>query len=76
MEDADPMTIREDTLNDWSELSKRDDCMNRLVPSDIRLMLGEIDRLRAEISWLKREHIPRPSIAEMRAMLDEPNETQ
>lgn len=34
----------------WIEWSRRDDAFNLFVPSDIRLMLGEIQRLRAEFN--------------------------
>jgi len=27
------------TLNDWAELSRRDDCFNQMVPSDLRVLL-------------------------------------
>ncbi len=47
------MSISTDTFRDWLELSRRDDCLDKLVPSDIRLMLGEITRQRREIIELK-----------------------
>lgn len=40
-------------LAQWSEWSKRDDWHTRFVSSDIRQMLGEIERLRETLSIVK-----------------------
>lgn len=32
-------------LSKWKEFSKRADCLDRMVPSDVRLLVGQIDRL-------------------------------
>ena len=44
--------ISSEQLQEWIKVSRRDDCFDRLVPSDVRLMLGEIDRLREGIGRL------------------------
>jgi len=31
------------TLEEWRELSRRDDCLDRLVPSDVRELVSAID---------------------------------
>lgn len=28
------------TLNDWTEFARRDDCLERMVPSDLRQLIG------------------------------------
>ena len=45
--------IDPETLRIWAEWSKRDDACNLFIPSDIRLMLGDIDRLKAEVELWK-----------------------
>ena len=30
------------SLDDWREFAKRDDCLDRMVPSDLRQILGAI----------------------------------
>src|ERR1700733_5890956 len=40
-----PVMISSEQLQEWIKVSRRDDCFDRLVPSDVRLMLGEIGRL-------------------------------
>jgi hypothetical protein len=42
------------TLERWAEWSKQDDWHTRFVGSDIRQMLGEIERLQDEIDYLHR----------------------
>lgn len=44
------MAIDHETLVRWQELAKRDDWHQHFVGSDIRQMLGEIDRLRRDYS--------------------------
>ena len=36
--------IDQETLQKWTDWSKRDDCFTLFVPSDIRQMLGQIER--------------------------------
>ncbi len=43
------MPIDPKLLDEWRDISKYDDALNRFVPSDIRQMLGEIGRLSAPI---------------------------
>lgn len=31
------------TLDDWIEFARRDDCLNHMVPSDLRTILGNIN---------------------------------
>lgn len=40
-------------LDDWREFAKRDDVCDLMVPSDVRVLIGEITRLRAFLA--KRE---------------------
>lgn len=40
------MTIAGRTLVEWVEFSRRDDCLDRMVPSDLRVLIGEIYRQR------------------------------
>lgn len=40
--------MTQDIVEQWTELSRRDDLFNHMVPSDVRMMLGEISRARAE----------------------------
>ncbi len=35
-----------DLIAKWREISRQDDCFDHMVPSDVREMLGEIERLR------------------------------
>jgi len=46
------INITPENLTEWREWSKRDDAMNLFVPSDIRQMLAEIDRLQTQIRAL------------------------
>ena len=36
------MTIGDKTLDEWREFARRDDCLDRMVPSDLRLILGKL----------------------------------
>lgn len=47
--------IDEDTLNVWRAWAKLDGWHYLFVGSDIRQMIGEIDRLRARIKELEHE---------------------
>lgn len=38
-----------DIVERFTEISRRDDCFDHMVPSDVRQMLGDITRLRAQI---------------------------
>lgn len=37
------------------EFARRDDCLDRMVPSDLRLLIGERDRLREELAALSQQ---------------------
>ena len=39
-----------DIVERFTEISRRDDCFDHMVPSDVRLMLKEIVRLRADLA--------------------------
>ena len=45
------MKIAGKTLEEWTELARHDDCLDRLVPSDLRLLIGQIPakRVKAEL---------------------------
>jgi hypothetical protein len=43
------MAIDAETFAKWQEWSRRDDVWKLFVPSDIRVMLAEIERLRAAL---------------------------
>jgi len=38
-----------DLVKEFKEISRRDDCFKHMVPSDVRMMLAEIERLRESI---------------------------
>ena len=38
-----------DIVERFRELSHRDDCLDHMVPSDVREMLSEIERLRSDL---------------------------
>jgi hypothetical protein len=44
-----------DQLDEWREFTKRDDACDHMVPSDVRALIGEIERLRNECGKLKME---------------------
>lgn len=48
------LMVTDNQLDRWTELARRDDWHLTFVGSDIRVMLGEIKRLRAEVERLKR----------------------
>lgn len=37
------MKIGDKTLSEWKEFARRDDCLERMVPSDLRLVLMAIE---------------------------------
>lgn len=37
-------------LNGWKEFSRRDDCLDEMVPSDLRMLIGEIERLQKTLA--------------------------
>lgn len=47
--------IDPETLKTWTEWARRDDCWKLFIPSDIRLMLGEIERLQTALSSAQRQ---------------------
>jgi hypothetical protein len=36
------MQIGDKTLSEWQEFARRDDCLDRMVPSDLRLIVGKV----------------------------------
>lgn len=36
------MQIGDKTLDEWQQFARRDDCLDRMVPSDLRLILGKL----------------------------------
>lgn len=44
--------IDPEMLENWKHVARRDDACNYFVPSDIRVMIGEIERLQAEVKRL------------------------
>ncbi len=38
-----------DLVKKWKLVARRDDVLNRMVPSDIRMLVGEIERLRGTL---------------------------
>jgi hypothetical protein len=34
------------TLKEWREFARRDDCLDQMVPSDLRLLVGELIKAR------------------------------
>lgn len=47
------MNIAGKSLQEWQEFARRDDCLERMVPSDLRQVVGEVERLRAEVQAYK-----------------------
>lgn len=47
--------IDPETLKIWNDWAKRDDCWKFFIPSDIRLMLGEIERLKRQVTSAQRQ---------------------
>ncbi len=43
-----------DLVKKWQEISRRDDCFNHMVPSDVRQLLAEIEHLQVIIIEAKR----------------------
>jgi hypothetical protein len=43
-------TIAGKTVVEWVEFARRDDCLDHMVPSDLRLLVGEIWRLRHQLT--------------------------
>ncbi len=43
-----------DLVKQWKEAARRDDVLASMVPSDIRQLVGEIERLRAALKRLKK----------------------
>ncbi len=41
-----------DIVEHFREISRRDDCFIHMVPSDVRMMLSEIERLRAGLALI------------------------
>lgn len=44
--------MTEEKLNEIRSIMYRDDCCDRMVPSDVRELVGEIDRCRTKIKRL------------------------
>jgi hypothetical protein len=59
------MTISSETFAQWQEWSKRDDWHQRFVGSDIRQMLGEIERSRTALKFcgdMAEEELPHAKV--------------
>ena len=39
---------QKDIVDEFTEISRQDDCFRHMIPSDVRRLLGEIERLRAD----------------------------
>ena len=52
---------QKDIVDEFTEISRQDDCFRHMVPSDVRRLLGEIERLRADRDRLAAivERLPR-----------------
>ena len=48
-----------DLVKRWKEAARRDDLFNHMVPSDVRQLVGEIERLRTERDDYKADYIRR-----------------
>lgn len=46
------MKIGDKTLSEWKEFARRDDCLERMVPSDLRLILMAIEAEREACAQL------------------------
>ena len=44
------MRTDEMTFGELSEFARRDDCLDQMVPSDLRLLVGQIGRLRVSLN--------------------------
>lgn len=44
-----------DLVAQWKEAARLDDLFDHMVPSDVRQLIGEIERLRAECTQLKAQ---------------------
>lgn len=45
-------------IEEIRQIMHRDDALNSLVPSDLRIMVGEIDRLRNTVRTVRDQLIP------------------
>ena len=45
-----------DLVEKWKLAARRDDLFNHMVPSDVRLLVGEIERLRIILTGLAKRH--------------------
>lgn len=43
-------TVSDVQLDYWADLAKRDDALDRFVPSDIRQIIGDLQRARAALA--------------------------
>jgi len=59
-----------DLVERFTEISRRDDCFDHMVPSDVREMLGEITLLRASlgdlVTWVGTLPVKHPQQAVQR----------
>ncbi len=51
-----------DIVERFHEISRRDDCFDHMVPSDVRELLGEIERLRAGLLEIRRRRKDMPGV--------------
>ena len=63
-------------LEEWTERARRDDVLDNMVPSELRVILGEVARLRADNLKLDAQlnvvlgHMDEGAITDLRKMLD------
>lgn len=50
------MNIAGKSLEEWVEFARRDDCLDRMVPSDLRQLVGAISK-RRDLVYVVVEHI-------------------
>jgi hypothetical protein len=41
------MIVAGRSIEEWQEFARRDDCLDRMVPSDLRQIVAQVNRLRA-----------------------------
>ncbi len=44
-----------DLVKQWKEAARRDDLFDHMVPSDVRQLVGEIERLRADLDAIPED---------------------
>jgi SMC interacting uncharacterized protein involved in chromosome segregation len=74
--DTDMTAIAGKTLEEWTEFARKDYCLDRMVPSDLRQLVGEIDRLNKwadgfSDAQLKERQLCEARIQEMQREVDQ-----